>query len=83
MLAAVQHNYLVLQHAAEGLLLDSTFARKEKKRWYILKVSLLSGRSTAVISSGTCSAEDFIRDCCCSRLGITSSGTEALVHGTE
>jgi len=83
MLAAVQQSRGAIHYASEELLLDGTFAPEAKEDYYIVKISLLSGRSAVVLSEGLGNAEGFIRDWCCSRLGITSSGTEALVHGTE
>eukprot|EP00971_Amphidinium_carterae_P285862 5675883-Amphidinium_carterae.1 len=72
----------VLQHAADELLLDRSFAPETKRLCYILKVSLLSGRSTAVMSTGHDSAKDIVAYCC-RRLEIQGGGTEALVNGTE
>eukprot|EP00971_Amphidinium_carterae_P139898 2771696-Amphidinium_carterae.1 len=81
-LAAMQQNGYCLLYAADELLLDSTFAPKAKRCRYILKVSMLSGRSTATVSLGHDFAEDIIRQCR-ARLGFGRSGTEALVQGTE
>eukprot|EP00971_Amphidinium_carterae_P110326 2185863-Amphidinium_carterae.1 len=55
--AAVQQNPDALQDAADELLLDSTFASKAKQEWYILKVSMLSARSTVVMGEGDDCAE--------------------------
>jgi len=71
-----------LQYAADELLLDSTFAAEIKRRWYILKISMLSGRSTTVMSRGDVDAEDVVEKYC-RRLGIRRSGMETLIHGTE
>eukprot|EP00971_Amphidinium_carterae_P009271 183031-Amphidinium_carterae.1 len=79
---AVEEHPGAIQHAAEELLLDSTFAIEEKEDWYILKVSMLSGRSTAVLAEDGNSSEDIVEECC-SRLGMDRGGTEKLVHGTE
>eukprot|EP00971_Amphidinium_carterae_P143327 2839631-Amphidinium_carterae.1 len=82
-LVAVQQNPDAIRHAVDELLLDSTFASEEKQSWYILKVSLLSGRSTVVMSSlfGRDSAAVVVSDCC-RRLGMDRSGNETLIHGT-
>eukprot|EP00971_Amphidinium_carterae_P048353 952856-Amphidinium_carterae.1 len=45
-LAAVQQDPYALRYAAEELQQDGTFAPEAKQRWNILKVSMLSGRST-------------------------------------
>eukprot|EP00971_Amphidinium_carterae_P302134 6002522-Amphidinium_carterae.1 len=85
---AVQEDPLSIGYAADELLLDSTFASEAKQDWYILHISLLSGRSTVVMSEGD--AEDLVNDSaeaivgrCCSRLQIQRRGGETLVHGTE
>eukprot|EP00971_Amphidinium_carterae_P168561 3339740-Amphidinium_carterae.1 len=52
-LAAVQSTPTwALYHASPELLLDSTFAPETKEDWYILKIFMLPGRSTAVLSGG-------------------------------
>eukprot|EP00971_Amphidinium_carterae_P243955 4844316-Amphidinium_carterae.1 len=83
-LAAVQQCGMALGFAADELLLDSTFAPEAKQDWYILKVSMLSGRSTVVLQDDNHGLSIFIEDIvrrCCKRLGIERSGTEKLVHG--
>eukprot|EP00971_Amphidinium_carterae_P274136 5440586-Amphidinium_carterae.1 len=45
-LAAAQQNPEALTFAAEELLLDSTFAPEAKQHFYMLQISMLSGRST-------------------------------------
>eukprot|EP00971_Amphidinium_carterae_P264842 5253318-Amphidinium_carterae.1 len=81
-LAAVQQSGMALGLAADELLLDSTFAPEAKQDWHILKVSMLSSRSTVVMADGDFNA-DVIVGRCCSRLQIQKTGTTALVHGTE
>jgi len=81
-LAAEQQNPRSIRHAADELLLDSTFAPEVKEWWYILKVSMLSGRTTAVMARDGDKAEEIVRECC-KRLQIQRSGTTALLHGTE
>eukprot|EP00971_Amphidinium_carterae_P275440 5465171-Amphidinium_carterae.1 len=81
-LAAVQQCWQGLQYAADGLLLDSTFAPEAKEMFYILKISMLSGRYTVVCACDDMDAEDIVEQCC-RRLAITQSGNEKLVHGTE
>eukprot|EP00971_Amphidinium_carterae_P352916 6492772-Amphidinium_carterae.1 len=39
-----------LQYAADVLLLDPTFAPAEKRQYYLLKLTMLSGRSTVVLA---------------------------------
>eukprot|EP00971_Amphidinium_carterae_P074136 1465199-Amphidinium_carterae.1 len=87
-LAAVQQDPDAIEWASDGLLLDSTFAPDAKSSWYILKVYVLSGRSTVVCACD----EDEVRDGqdaemiverCCMRLMIFRTGNEKLVHGAE
>mmetsp|Transcript_5370 Transcript_5370/g.11858 ORF Transcript_5370/g.11858 Transcript_5370/m.11858 type:complete len:128 (+) Transcript_5370:13-396(+) len=61
-----------------------TFATEAKSSWYILKVSLLSGRSAVVCScdEDVENAEEIV-EACCRRLRISQSGNEKLAHGTE
>eukprot|EP00971_Amphidinium_carterae_P170830 3385612-Amphidinium_carterae.1 len=80
--AAVQQDRYAIQYAADELLLDVTFAPEAKRGFYMLKVSLLSGRSTVVMSDGDNNAETIIEHCC-RRLTIHESGKEPLIHGTE
>eukprot|EP00971_Amphidinium_carterae_P300397 5968671-Amphidinium_carterae.1 len=68
-MAAVRHDPNFIRFAADELLLDSTFAPEAKRDLHILKVSMLSGRSTVVMSGGRRSVENIIGDCC-GRLAI-------------
>jgi len=68
-LAAAQHDPLAIHYASDELLLDHTFAPEAKQDWYILKVSMLSGRSTVVMGEGDDNADPIVRRCC-SRLQI-------------
>eukprot|EP00971_Amphidinium_carterae_P259014 5140343-Amphidinium_carterae.1 len=81
-MAAVEAEPLAVQFASDELLLDSTFAPEAKQHWYILKVSLLSGRSTVVLGEVCDSVEDIVGRCC-GRLEMDRRGTQKLVHGTE
>eukprot|EP00971_Amphidinium_carterae_P183703 3646640-Amphidinium_carterae.1 len=82
-LAAVQQNPPAICSASDELLLDSTFAPKAKQPWYILKVSMLSGRSIVVMASGDEGWAYHILERCCSRLQIQKTATPTLLHGTE
>eukprot|EP00971_Amphidinium_carterae_P061571 1218979-Amphidinium_carterae.1 len=65
MLAAVEAKPLAIQFVSDELMLDSTFAPEAKQeRGYILKLSLLSGRSTAITAQPGNSAEEILRSCC-------------------
>eukprot|EP00971_Amphidinium_carterae_P323248 6423990-Amphidinium_carterae.1 len=80
--AAVEKDVSAITHAADELLLDSTFAPEVKRDFCILKISLLSGRSTVVMARDY---SDFtiIVGRFCRRLGLDRRGTEALIHGAE
>eukprot|EP00971_Amphidinium_carterae_P228289 4528215-Amphidinium_carterae.1 len=80
--AAVEAQPLAIEHVSGELLLDSTFASEAKRDRYILKVSMLSGRSTAVTSGGDDRAEAIVRECC-RHLEMQGRGTTALLHGAE
>eukprot|EP00971_Amphidinium_carterae_P291073 5779919-Amphidinium_carterae.1 len=87
--AAVGQNGLALKFAAEErttdqLLLDSTFVPEVKRNWWILKVSMLSCRSTVVLarSHNRHSSLDLVLRCYYP-LGFQCSGRESLVHGAE
>eukprot|EP00971_Amphidinium_carterae_P345055 6485787-Amphidinium_carterae.1 len=82
-LAAIQQESYqpILEHAADELILDSTFAEEAKKKFHILKISMISGRSTAVLSRGFDRSTAIIEKCC-KRLQIQRRGTEKLIHNT-
>eukprot|EP00971_Amphidinium_carterae_P238808 4740701-Amphidinium_carterae.1 len=80
--AAVQRNPNAILIASDELLLDSTFAPEEKRDFYILKISMLSGRSLVVLAASWDSTESVVEKCC-DRFGIRRRGTERLVYGTE
>mmetsp|Transcript_4750 Transcript_4750/g.8128 ORF Transcript_4750/g.8128 Transcript_4750/m.8128 type:complete len:347 (+) Transcript_4750:21-1061(+) len=70
--------------AADGLLEDTTFARDAKKEYYILKVSMLSGRYAVVPSCIALNetADQVIRTCA-KRLNLPGTGGAKLVHGAD
>mmetsp|Transcript_34400 Transcript_34400/g.77006 ORF Transcript_34400/g.77006 Transcript_34400/m.77006 type:complete len:333 (-) Transcript_34400:19-1017(-) len=70
--------------AADGLLEDTTFARDAKKEYYILRISLLSGRYTVVPSCMALNetADQVIRTCF-KRLNLPSRGGAKLVYGSD
>eukprot|EP00971_Amphidinium_carterae_P221643 4399697-Amphidinium_carterae.1 len=80
-LAAVETNIFAFNHASEELLLDSSFAPEAKEACYILKISMLSGSHTYVVSAGHQRADFWAG--CCKRLDIEGTGAEALLHGIE
>eukprot|EP00971_Amphidinium_carterae_P281318 5585369-Amphidinium_carterae.1 len=57
-MAAVHRDHRAILCIGAGLKLDSTFAPEAKRRWCILKLSMLSGQSTVVVAYGHESAED-------------------------
>eukprot|EP00971_Amphidinium_carterae_P147616 2925763-Amphidinium_carterae.1 len=62
--------------------LDGTFAPEVKEAVYILKIAMLSGRSTVLVSKGHDFLDSMVERCC-RRLGMNVSGTETLLCGTE
>mmetsp|Transcript_32907 Transcript_32907/g.60214 ORF Transcript_32907/g.60214 Transcript_32907/m.60214 type:complete len:203 (+) Transcript_32907:50-658(+) len=82
--AAVEQDVDAFDFAAEELLLDRSFAADVKQRCFILKVCLMSGRHTYVVSRTELfhTAEGIV-NCCCKYLGLDVKGTEALVCGTR
>mmetsp|Transcript_50934 Transcript_50934/g.114584 ORF Transcript_50934/g.114584 Transcript_50934/m.114584 type:complete len:189 (+) Transcript_50934:55-621(+) len=84
--AALNEDSWALQYAADELLADDSFAIETKSSHFILKVSMLSGRScyscVKTLQAMTEPAASIIRRCC-ERLGLEFSGREVLVHGSD
>eukprot|EP00971_Amphidinium_carterae_P350010 6491342-Amphidinium_carterae.2 len=82
-LAAVQQNRYALEYAADCLLEDPTFAMEAKRHFYLLKFTMLSGRSTVVLALGSCCVRSVLarrRN----RLGLSGDGTTTeLWRGSE
>eukprot|EP00971_Amphidinium_carterae_P250940 4981585-Amphidinium_carterae.1 len=82
--AAVQENELALPFAADCLLEDPTFATEAKRDFfYVLKLTMLSGRSTVVAAESYWQVENVLAECR-RRLGLSDDGaTIELLHGSE
>eukprot|EP00971_Amphidinium_carterae_P119864 2374055-Amphidinium_carterae.1 len=81
--AAVQHDNGALQYAADCLLEERTFATEAKRQFYLLKLTMLSGRSTVVAASGYTNVGSVL-DVCRERLGLADNGaTLELCHGSN
>eukprot|EP00971_Amphidinium_carterae_P254482 5052185-Amphidinium_carterae.1 len=81
-LAAVQNHIIGLLFASDALLEDTSFAADAKKEVYILRISLMSGRSTCVPAIQDEVTETVI-DWACERLALPRSGSERLLQGTS
>eukprot|EP00971_Amphidinium_carterae_P109745 2174031-Amphidinium_carterae.1 len=83
-LAAVQqHKDPAFRFAADCLLQDPTFATEAKRRFHLLKLTMLSGRSTVVAAAGYWKVGGVLVTCQ-ERLGLTCKGTTMeLWHGSE
>eukprot|EP00971_Amphidinium_carterae_P237128 4706302-Amphidinium_carterae.2 len=84
-LLAAQQDFSALELAADELLEDSTFAPEQKTNYFILKIIMLSGRYTLVVSEGDTHHTLWdILDKACERLEILASrrGMQ-LFYGSE
>eukprot|EP00971_Amphidinium_carterae_P268959 5335905-Amphidinium_carterae.1 len=84
-LAAVQQNAVAVSLAADEMLEDASFAMDAKKWFYLLKLTMLSGRSivVAVLRAVNNKVEDVLA-VCRERLGLADDGsTIELWHGAE
>eukprot|EP00971_Amphidinium_carterae_P345370 6486292-Amphidinium_carterae.1 len=82
-LAAVQQDADALRFAADCLIEDASFAMEAKRRFFLLKLTLLSGRSTVVAAWAFWKVENVLRRCR-NRLGLSDEGTTMeLLHGSE
>eukprot|EP00971_Amphidinium_carterae_P112077 2219972-Amphidinium_carterae.1 len=81
-LAAVQQNRNALLYAADELLEDPTFAPERKTRHYLLKLTMLSGRS-AVVAACIYWNESSVLAMCRRRHGLPDDGARIeLWHGS-
>eukprot|EP00971_Amphidinium_carterae_P294251 5842367-Amphidinium_carterae.1 len=71
--AAVQQNEYTLRYAADALLEDPTFATKAKEEFHLLKLTMLSGRSTVVAAKDDENV-DYVLDQARERLGLPDDG---------
>eukprot|EP00971_Amphidinium_carterae_P053461 1053309-Amphidinium_carterae.1 len=62
-LAAAQQDGGALQYAADELLEDATFAKEAKSLFYLLKLTMLSGRSTVVSARPFEDVDDVLANC--------------------
>eukprot|EP00971_Amphidinium_carterae_P251486 4992025-Amphidinium_carterae.1 len=76
--------FAALPLAADCLLEDPTFATEAKRLRHLLKVAMLSGRSTVVAALGCEDVEDVL-NWCRMRLGLAddSTTTMELWHGSD
>eukprot|EP00971_Amphidinium_carterae_P043145 848664-Amphidinium_carterae.1 len=80
--AAVQQEAEALRYAADDLLEDPSFATEAKKERHLLKLTMLSGRSTVVVSRRSWNVE-IVLDVCRKRLGLSDEGaTMELWHAS-
>mmetsp|Transcript_22787 Transcript_22787/g.41901 ORF Transcript_22787/g.41901 Transcript_22787/m.41901 type:complete len:252 (-) Transcript_22787:41-796(-) len=85
-LKAVKQDPRALQYASDGLVKDPLFAAEEKEHLCIIKVRLMSGRSCYLALQPPSMAHTFplqVVEWSCCRLGITCTGSEELVYGSE
>eukprot|EP00971_Amphidinium_carterae_P154553 3065105-Amphidinium_carterae.1 len=81
--AAVQQNADALRCVADEMLEDPSFAPEAKSNFYLLKLTMLSGRSTVVVANGHWQVDDVL-DRCGNRLGLADEGaTIELCHGSD
>eukprot|EP00971_Amphidinium_carterae_P133877 2652636-Amphidinium_carterae.1 len=86
--AAVQQHVNALEFAEDCLLEDPTFATEAKRFFHLIKLTMLSGRSTVVVATlsarfGQSDAE-VVLHICRERLGVDVDGsTMELWHGLE
>eukprot|EP00971_Amphidinium_carterae_P280022 5558634-Amphidinium_carterae.1 len=84
-LAAVQQKERALEWTADDLLEDPTFATDAKRRFRLLKLTMLSGRSTVVVAGDDWNIM-YVLTRCRERLGLASDvprTTMALWHGSD
>eukprot|EP00971_Amphidinium_carterae_P112089 2220206-Amphidinium_carterae.1 len=82
-LAAVQRIPSTLIHAADCLLEDPTFATEAKRQFHLLKITMLSGRSTVVAASYNLDTQ-LVLVMCRRRLGLgDGETTRELWHGSN
>eukprot|EP00971_Amphidinium_carterae_P047365 933198-Amphidinium_carterae.1 len=72
-LAAMQQSASAIRFAADEMLEDPTFATEAKTRHYLLKVTMLSGRSTVVAAGYELAYGVLVR--CRERLGLADDGS--------
>eukprot|EP00971_Amphidinium_carterae_P305741 6076190-Amphidinium_carterae.1 len=84
-LAAVQQEEIALHWVADDLLEDRTFATEAKRQFHLLKLTMLSGRSTVVAASPYSNVKLWnVLSFCRERLGLACDGTTMeLWHGPE
>mmetsp|Transcript_42238 Transcript_42238/g.76553 ORF Transcript_42238/g.76553 Transcript_42238/m.76553 type:complete len:198 (-) Transcript_42238:23-616(-) len=73
-----------IQVVADELLEDDTFAPEVKCEYFILKVTVLSGRHTYYCAHpGWDTKDQDVLQACCARLGLEHRENMKLLHGTE
>jgi len=82
--AGVAQDSMALKWAEDELLEDETFAVEAKLDFFILKITLLSGRTTFVASPVELrELREAVLPRCCQRLGMARGGHEVLVNGAD
>eukprot|EP00971_Amphidinium_carterae_P149489 2963969-Amphidinium_carterae.1 len=81
-MAAIMQNLKALEWASDELLQDSAFAPDAKQRVRMLKITMLSGRSTYLVLRFYDSPEQILQRCC-KRLGYAYRGSERLFYGDQ
>mmetsp|Transcript_63368 Transcript_63368/g.117861 ORF Transcript_63368/g.117861 Transcript_63368/m.117861 type:complete len:232 (+) Transcript_63368:30-725(+) len=83
-LIAMEQDAMSFVYAGDALLEDRTFATDIRRQFYLLRITLLSGRST-IVASPTHRVEytEAIIRRCCERLCLDYIGRERLLHGSE
>eukprot|EP00971_Amphidinium_carterae_P223650 4437662-Amphidinium_carterae.1 len=71
--AAAQQSARALHWAADEMLEDPTFATEAKREFYLLKITLLSGRSTVVAAEDYDEVEHVLHRCR-EKLGLVDDG---------
>eukprot|EP00971_Amphidinium_carterae_P145385 2881002-Amphidinium_carterae.1 len=67
--------------ASDALMEDTSFAAFAKTRVCILRISLMSGRHTCIVTYYQFGAK--LIDIACTRLALTCRGSEHLLQGTR
>mmetsp|Transcript_10478 Transcript_10478/g.18927 ORF Transcript_10478/g.18927 Transcript_10478/m.18927 type:complete len:197 (+) Transcript_10478:21-611(+) len=80
-LTAVKQTWHALNWTADELVEDRNFAIEVKKCGYLLKITMMSGRTTLITSGFYEFARDVVQRCCF-KLGVAYRGNEQLYSGS-
>jgi len=81
MAAALKEDARVIEFAADELLLDTGFALRSKKKYHLLKITMMSGRHTIVAALPSAQMSEVIQRCR-TRLSVGVGVRGRLVCGT-